>query len=212
MTTTTQPPSTTRTSKYWRAGFYRSCRDWHGYLSAFAFLALIFFSATGLTLNHPEWTSRLGADEETRRISLSSDQLSSAAAENDQAAALAAALKQATRLRGAYASGDILDGEALLRFEGPSGASDATINLTSGAAEISVRRAGLLAMLNDLHRGRNAGAAWRLFIDIAAILVLALSLIGYLLFFSLRFRLRTSTALTGGSLVALVALVLAFVP
>src|SRR5690242_20539981 len=39
----------------WKISFYRQCRLWHGWLSAFAFLALMFFSATGLLLNHPEW-------------------------------------------------------------------------------------------------------------------------------------------------------------
>ena len=33
--------------------FYRLARDWHGYLSALAFLALIFFASTGVLLNHP---------------------------------------------------------------------------------------------------------------------------------------------------------------
>ena len=33
--------------------FFRVCRWLHGYLSAFAFLSLMLFSATGLILNHP---------------------------------------------------------------------------------------------------------------------------------------------------------------
>ena len=36
-----------------KSDFYRLCREWHGYLSALAFAALIFFSATGILLNHP---------------------------------------------------------------------------------------------------------------------------------------------------------------
>ena len=38
---------------------YRQCRAWHGYLSAFAFIALMFFSATGILLNHPDWIARV---------------------------------------------------------------------------------------------------------------------------------------------------------
>ena len=30
----------------WKVNFYRQCRLWHGYLSAFAFIALMFFSLT----------------------------------------------------------------------------------------------------------------------------------------------------------------------
>jgi hypothetical protein len=34
----------------------RTLRSWHGYLSAFSFLILIFFAATGILLNHPDLT------------------------------------------------------------------------------------------------------------------------------------------------------------
>ena len=53
----------------WKIEFYRQSRLWHGYLSAFAFIALIFFSVTGLLLNHPEWLKREDArPQETRFI------------------------------------------------------------------------------------------------------------------------------------------------
>ena len=41
-----------------KGAFFRLCRMLHAYLSAFAFLALFFFSATGILLNHPEWFER----------------------------------------------------------------------------------------------------------------------------------------------------------
>jgi hypothetical protein len=66
--------------------------------------------------------------------------------------------------------------------------------------------------MNDLHRGKNAGAVWRAAIDVAAVLLIALSLIGYVLFFSLRFRLGASLLLTASSLAAMAGLVWAFVP
>ncbi len=67
-------------------------------------------------------------------------------------------------------------------------------------------------MIGDLHRGKNASVPWRAVIDVSAILVLALSIIGYVLFFSLRFRLRTSLILTAVSIAALVGVFVAFVP
>ncbi len=67
-------------------------------------------------------------------------------------------------------------------------------------------------MIGDLHRGKNAALPWRMVIDLSAILVLALSVIGYVLFFSLRFRLRTSLILTGASLAVLVAVFLWLTP
>jgi hypothetical protein len=54
--------------------------------------------------------------------------------------------------------------------------------------------------------------AWKLVIDAVAIIVLALSVLGYILFFSLRFRLRTSLILTGISIVALAGVFLFLAP
>ena len=70
----------------------------------------------------------------------------------------------------------------------------------------------LAAIIQDLHRGKNSGLAWRWVIDLSAWLVLALSLIGYVLFFSLRFRLKTSLVLTAASLAVLIGIAWLFVP
>ena len=87
-----------------------------------------------------------------------------------------------------------------------------SFDLSTGQAEVIVKRAKLVDTLNELHRGKNAGAAWKAIIDISAIVIIALSVIGYVLFFSLRFRLRTSLILTGLSLAGLVAVVMLFTP
>jgi uncharacterized protein len=192
---------------------YRQSRLWHGYLSAFAFLALIFFAVTGLLLNHPEWVP---AKEDPKPLeataTVSPADLKAAQASADPAKTLAEALRKQVKLRGAYQSGEVMDGEAQIRLEGPTGSSDIFIDLATGKAEITVAKAGFVTTINELHRGKNAGAAWKAVIDASAILVLALSVIGYVLFFSLRFRLRTSLILTGASLAVLVGIIWLFVP
>jgi hypothetical protein len=192
---------------------YRQARLWHGWLSALAFLALIFFSATGLLLNHPEWLkTETQAKPSEVKLTLSADELAKARAAADPGPAIAQAVGRETKLLGAYQSGEVIDGEAQLRTEGVNGASDILVDMQTGKAEVSTERARLVTTLNDLHRGKNAGAAWKLIIDASAIVVLALSLIGYVLFFSLRFRLRTGLILTGISLAALLAVFWLLVP
>ena len=192
---------------------YRQSRLWHGYLSAFAFLALIFFAGTGLILNHPEWfPTRPDPHPLERTVTLGPAELAAAKASPDPSKALAAALAAKVKLRGAYQSGEVLDDEAQIRLEGVTGASDILVDLKSGKTEVSVARADLVTTLNELHRGKNAGAAWKALIDASAILMLALSLIGYVLFFSLRFRLRTSLILTGASLAVLFGVFWLFTP
>lgn len=211
-----KPPAKPKAKKpiNWKAEIYRQSRTWHGYLSAFAFLALIFFAITGLLLNHPEWTT---SDKELpskdQAVTLSAEELAKAKAAEDPSRALAAAVGRKTSLLGMYQSGEVVDDEeAMLRLEGPKGSSDVIVNLTTGEAEVTVKRARLVDTLNELHRGKNASGAWKFIIDLSAILVLALSIIGYVLFFTLRFRLKTSLILTGVSLGAMVAVVMLFTP
>jgi hypothetical protein len=187
-----------------KGAFYRLCRMLHAYLSAFAFLALIFFSITGLLLDHPEWL-RSRARETQVRLAVPVADLARARAAADPGAAMAAAVARMTPLLGAYRSGEIDDGQANIRFEGVKGASTVLLDVKTGQADVTVEHATALSMIGDLHRGKHAALAWRIVIDASAVLILLLSVIGYVLFFSLRFRLRTSLALTGASLGALTA-------
>jgi hypothetical protein len=192
-------------------GFYRLCRMLHGYLSAFAFLALIFFSVTGLTLNHPDWLAGRRPSERVVMVKLPKSEVDAALKTADPGRTLAAALGRVTPLKGRYASGEVVDGEALLRFEGPSGVSDVVLRTATGEAEIGVRSASAISVLNDLHKGKAAGKAWSWVIDLSAIAFIVLSALGYVLFFSLRFRLPLSLVLTGVSLVLMLGMFWLFV-
>lgn len=197
----------------WKATLYRQSRAWHGYLSAFAFLALIFFALTGLLLNHPEWIGSSGErPSKDFTVQLAAPEIATAQKAKDPARALGEAVSRKARLVGAFQSGELIDDQAMLRFEGPKGSSDVSVDLASGETEVTVTKARLIDTINELHRGKNAGQTWKTVIDASAILVLALSVIGYVLFFSLRFRLRTSLVLTGASLAVMLAIIVWLVP
>jgi hypothetical protein len=199
-------------SSFDKGALFRLSRMLHGYLSAFAFLALFFFSATGILLNHPEWFESYQPAEHKVAFALPPAELAAAKASKDRGRALAAAAAHHASLPGAYASADIDGGQALVRMEGPKGSADLTIDLATGKAEGRVTQPNLTAIIQDLHRGKNSGVAWRWVIDLSAWLVLGLSLIGYVLFFSLRFRLKTSLILTAVSLAVLVGIAWLLVP
>lgn len=206
-------PKPVRKAINWKAEVYRQSRTWHGYLSAFAFLTLIFFAATGLILNHPEWIEAKGEQpSKDTTVQLAPADLAAAKAAADPSRALAELVRRQTPLIGGYQSGEVIDEEAMIRLEGPKGSSDIAVDLASGKAEVTVKKARLIDILNELHRGKNASASWKAVIDISAILILALSIIGYVLFFSLRFRLKTSLILTGVSLAAMAAVAVLLTP
>ena len=66
--------------------------------------------------------------------------------------------------------------------------------------------------LNNLHRAEHAGPAWRFLVDAIAVVLIVLSIIGYAIFLSLRFRLTTALALTAGSLILMGAVFVLAVP
>jgi uncharacterized protein len=184
--------------------FFRWSRWLHGYLSAFAFLSLMFFSATGLVLNHQDWLDGLQPKDVMSVTTVDPAALAAATRLTDPGPALAKAVAAKASLLGAYKSAEIADGEALIRLEGTKGTSDIAVDLATGKAEIMLSRRPLLMTLDELHKGRDAGAAWKLGIDISAVLFLVLSVIGYLLFFSLRLRLKTSLLVTAASILLMV--------
>jgi hypothetical protein len=171
----------------------------------------MFFSFSGIVLNHPDW---LADEDEGVRITaaLPLTEIQAAQASADLGAALGLLAAGRMPLKGAYASGDIDGGEALLRFTGVKGSSDVRIDLRTGAARGQVRTADALVVLNDLHRGKNVGAAWRWLIDISGAVLLLLSLLGYILFFTLRFRLKVALVLTAANLAAMLGIFFALVP
>jgi hypothetical protein len=207
------PRPTAKPRSAFEIALYRQCRAWHGYLSAFAFIALMFFSATGILLNHPDWIARDAGEPLEQSVQLAAADVAASLKLANPGQALAEIVQQGSSpLRGAFTSADIDASQALLRFEGIKGHSDVTIDLKSGGAQISVTPSDAATMLDDLHRGKNGGAVWKTLIDITGGVLLVLSVLGYILFFSLRFRLRTSLVLTTMSLMLFVGVFVLFVP
>lgn len=194
-----------------RNRFYQQCRVWHGYLSAVAFLALIFFAVTGLLLNHPDW---FAGERETTRATMMLDRAAMRAAEasDDPARALTEVVRARLPLTGAYSDGAIEDGRATLRTEGVRGTSDLTVDLSTGQTEVVTEKADTVAVFNELHRGALSGPIWKTMIDVVAILVGTLSIVGFVLFFTLKFRMRTSLTITAAGAASLIAIFVLFVP
>lgn len=207
-----QPEISNSESAAYKLALYRQARILHAYLSAFAFLALIFFATTGLLLNHPEWFGSGRAQPRDSIISLPLSAIQQARQHSQPEQALAELVSKKIRLHGELKQTDVIEPEMLLHFEGVGGTSDVSIDLNSGRTEISNTDAHFSRLIQDLHRGKNAGAAWKWLIDISAIVILALSVFGFILFFSVRFRVVVNVRLLLLSLSLMVGLFLFFVP
>ncbi|MEF9956755.1 MAG: PepSY-associated TM helix domain-containing protein [Acinetobacter sp.] len=190
---------------YQRRDFYRHARYVHGWLSAFAFIILLFFAATGLLLNHPEWF-KSDQQEQSFKLILPSTLLHSIQDQENPSQVILDYVRQQHGLIGRYKSSEVLDGEVMIRLESPAGSTDVWVLLDNGETEITSKPASTVSLLNDLHRGKNVGTAWSWLIDISAIIILLLSLAGYILFLTIKTRLVTNLILTALSLFAIILL------
>lgn len=208
---TAKPAKPTR-PKFNKGAFYRTCRMLHAYLSAAAFVMLMFFALSGLLLNHPQWFSPARSDSAPVIVELDADRLSEALAAEVPGAVMARLIRDEVPVIGAFQSAEIDEYEAFLRFSGVKGATDVFIDLETREAEIETSKANVTSIIHDLHRGKDAGVFWKRLIDATAILILAMSVAGLILFFSLRFRLATSLKIMGGTLGAFILIFLFLTP
>src|SRR3546814_6088252 len=71
--------------------------------------------------------------------------------------------------------------EIYLSLPRPGGDGWLSIDRASGAVEYELTRRGAIAYLNDLHKGRNTGAAWSWFLDEFALACLVFAIPGLFL-------------------------------
>jgi hypothetical protein len=153
----------------------------HIYLSMASFGILFFFAVTGLTLNHADWFAK---QQHTIQIRGSIDRKLL----NQDVGKLEVVefLRNKHAIHGAVKDFRVEDADCAVSFKGPGYAADVLIDRATGRYELTETRMGLVAVLNDLHKGRESGAAWAVIIDISAVLMTAVSLSGLLLIFFLQ--------------------------
>ena len=191
---------------YQRRDFYRHARYVHGWLSAFAFIVLIFFSLTGLFLNNPNWFEP-AQNENTVKLELPGKVVQSLMKQENPSTELLDYVREKETVIGRFQSSEVLDGEVMIRLEGPAGSTDIWALLDTGEVEVTQKPATIVSLIMDLHRGKNSGTAWSWLIDISAIVIMILSIAGFILFLSIKTRLMTHLLITASSLAVMIFLI-----
>jgi len=173
-----------RPSRRWSVRCLALVRWLHIYLSLFGFATILFFSLTGLTLNHPDWFG--GWAETTETVTGQLDPAWLAEGAELDAARLERALRASHPLRGT--AGELRDDatEVSLSFAGPGYAAEALIRRPGGDYDVRITQHGLIALINDLHKGRDTGPGWSVVIDLSALLMGVSAVTGLVLLLSLR--------------------------
>lgn len=156
-------------------------RTLHWSSSALGLATLLFFSVTGITLNHPDWFE---ADSQTTytEITLSAAWIDAfrSADEPDQLAMMAREVDGHWGLS-LPRSIERDEFEWALDYQRPGGLTLVLLDLESGILSRELIDDGLVSLINDLHKGRHSGLAWQWLIDIVALLCLFFSVTGLLL-------------------------------
>ena len=166
-----------------------------------SFGVLLFFAVTGLTLNHTDWFSSAQRSVQVKG-SLNPVWLQGNVAKLE----IVEHLRQKHKVSGALSDFRIDDAQCSVSFKGPAYTADTFIDRKTGAYDLTETRMGFVALINDLHKGRDSGRAWGWVIDLSAILMTLVSLSGLVLIFYLQKRLASGLlTLLGGALACYLA-------
>ena len=77
-------------------------------------------------------------------------------------------MAQAVRLNPTGRRGEWSDSDVYVALPRPGGDAWVSIDRASGKITAETTDQGWISYLNDLHKGRNTGGGWRLFIDVFA--------------------------------------------
>ena len=145
-----------------------------------SFAVLLFFAVTGLTLNHPDWF----ADQQSvlqLEGQLKADWVNSPDTVKVAKLEVVEHLRSKHSIKGAVSDFRISDTEVSISFKGPGYSADTYINREDGSYSGSEIKSGFVAVMNDLHKGRDSGKGWAWLIDISAILMTLVSASGLVL-------------------------------
>jgi len=177
-------------------------------------IGMLLFAATGITLNH---AATINAVPQTRALKgqLAAPLLSRLAKPASDAASLPAPvadeLRSSTGLDASGKAGEWSEGEVYIALPRPGGDAWVSIDRRSGAITAEVTDRGWISWANDLHKGRNTGAAWSWFIDIFAGACILFTLSGLFLLYMHSKPRPLTWPLIGLGMVAPLLLILLFV-
>ncbi|MCC8391078.1 PepSY-associated TM helix domain-containing protein [Paraburkholderia sp. MMS20-SJTR3] len=201
-----------------RAFWLRQLRQWHWISSALCLVGMLLFALTGFTLNHaaqieahPHVERRSASAPAALRDTLSHISPRDKSPKGSVPPELSAWLSSTLHINTAGRTAEWSGNDVYIALPRPGGDAWVSVDFTTGETQYELTTRGWIAYLNDLHKGRNAGAAWSVFIDIFAAACIVFSVTGLLLL-KMHARGRVSTwPLVGFGLVAPLVLAILFI-
>ena len=157
----------------------------HIYLSMISFVVVLFFSVTGLTLNHATWFDGKEVEEKYKG-KIPAEWVNTTDTAQIKKLEIVELLRKKYNIKGYVSDFLIQDEQCSVSFKGPGYSADAFIDRKTGSFEMSELRMGLGAVMNDLHKGRDSGKGWGWLIDVSAVFLVLVSLTGLVMLLFLK--------------------------
>lgn len=160
--------------------FLALCRTLHVYLTMFGLLVMLLFGVTGFTINHEE---RFGAT--TPRVTDFEGQTPTELIAKNDALRIVEYLRSTFRIAGAMTDYDETPELLSIAFKQPGQTWEVEIEKSAGKTRVHTEAFNFAAVINNLHRGRYSGAAWRWVIDASALMIVLACATGIVLWLAL---------------------------
>ncbi len=177
-------PTTPLTRKKNRSAFWKKqARIWHWMSGAVCLIGMLLFALTGITLNHAAQISaepQIVTLTETLPPPLLADlnRVSEQADDTPIPRSVRRHLKSALDINIGPQSAEWTDLDVYVPLPRPGGDAWLAIDRGTGEIEYELTRRGTIAYLNDLHKGRNTGSIWVLFLDVFSVATILFCLTG----------------------------------
>lgn len=176
-----RPPKNKWTS---RSFWLRQMQQWHWVSAAISLVGMLLFAITGITLNH---AAQIDASPEIKQLEakLPGEMLAHLKISPNAKAEVPRPLTDWIRARIHVDIGGRLAewnaSEVYVALPRPGGDAWLTIDRQSGDVTYERTDRGWIAYLNDLHKGRNTGFVWSLFLDVFALACIVFCVTGFVL-------------------------------
>lgn len=156
--------------------FLALCRTIHIYLTMLGLFVMLGFGFTGFTAYHEDW---FGATQP--HVTDFHGQVPTEIIVRKDSLGIVENVRQAFAIHGAMTGFDELEDKYAIAFKAPGVAWETEVDKLSGMTAVHKHSFNWMAVLNDLHRGRDAGRHWGWVIDISAFLIVLACLTGVVL-------------------------------
>lgn len=153
----------------------------HVYVSMALLTLLVFFSITGITLNHPEWFASSQPKLTEREFALKYPLPANAPLSSQQVKRITDEVEQKLGISLDNAESELMDDELYFGIKQAGLNRTVSIDLQTGEGFYESTDYGVWAWLNDLHKGRNTSQFWGWIIDLSSALFIVFAISGFIL-------------------------------